>query len=591
MKEFLRLDIQALKKTPMLSLALGAWLLAALALALRIPFGAGTTDEAFYSAMPYSFLLGNKPYQAELALHQNAAILMMPLFRAYMWLFDSDGILVFNRWLYFAYICFCSFCTFRLVRLLANAAAGAWAGALVLTFSYYNLFALSYNTLGALGVLAGVLLSTQALLEKPVPNLLAATVFFATAAFSYPTFTCVAALQLPLVLLRLHQRADLAEFRRTIVAVSVATVFVSALAIGFLTWVTPQGIRRALEFHRAEGYMAAPVPAKAYLYRSPLLGQRVYLAIYAVVLAGLPFAVKLWKRGVALIAVVGPVAWLSAYYLHAEFLSSLNLPRGTIWLSAVPVLAPVCLLLARRYKHRWLVLEQLWAPGVLSAAIVVKTSANGSHSAHLGMLPCLIAGVVAFAALTAEIGEGEMIKARAAPWCFAGFNAAVLVTQIHTIFERVYDTDGRRMSEHNTWVHRGPYRGAIATPAKAKLLEGIDSDLKKLEAPGKTLAVFDDFSVAYLSTHMRPRTFTHWNIWVYQPAYGERIMKETYGEPASQPDFVVLVPAYLKKENLFLPYRTNYRPVIERPDLGYVIEQRVTSAPVAGAPATSPRSL
>jgi hypothetical protein len=143
------------------------------------------------------------------------------------------------------------------------------------------------------------------------------------------------------------------------------------------------------------------------------------------------------------------------------------------------------------------------------------------------------------------------------------------------MFVGVYDFDAD-IRQQTARVQRGPYRGALTTPAKAKLLETLDADLKSIEDPTKTLAAFDDFSVAYLSTHMRPRTFTHWVVWVFEPNYSRRITRETYGESTARPDFVVLYYPRLKsKANRFLRYLNEYEKVIDRPELGYAIERRM----------------
>ncbi len=77
-----------------------AWAIAAFALLHRLPYGVSHGDEAFYSAMPYSFAIGNRPYFDELAIHQNAGILLVPLYRIYLAIAGSaDGIILFNRYL------------------------------------------------------------------------------------------------------------------------------------------------------------------------------------------------------------------------------------------------------------------------------------------------------------------------------------------------------------------------------------------------------------------------------------------------------------------------------------------------------------
>src|SRR4051812_33805266 len=69
-------------------LALGGfvgWGVALLVWWFRLPLGVSNKDEAFYSALAYGFIVGNKPYLDELAIHQNASLLLVPFFRAYLW--------------------------------------------------------------------------------------------------------------------------------------------------------------------------------------------------------------------------------------------------------------------------------------------------------------------------------------------------------------------------------------------------------------------------------------------------------------------------------------------------------------------------
>ena len=126
-----------------------AWLFALGVLRYRIPYGVSHREEAFYSAMPYSFLIGNQPYFDERAIHQSAGILLMPLYWLYLAVARSaDGIILFNRYLYFIYVGVCSLLVCRLVARIANFSSACWAAALVVSFGYFNLFALSYNTPG-----------------------------------------------------------------------------------------------------------------------------------------------------------------------------------------------------------------------------------------------------------------------------------------------------------------------------------------------------------------------------------------------------------------------------------------------------------
>src|SRR5580700_10165291 len=87
---------------------LGRAALAALALAVvavsywRLSYGVDFTDEAWYVAVPYRFVLGGRPYVDELSVPQTtAAVLLYPFLWAYHALAGRTGIVLFVRHLHF----------------------------------------------------------------------------------------------------------------------------------------------------------------------------------------------------------------------------------------------------------------------------------------------------------------------------------------------------------------------------------------------------------------------------------------------------------------------------------------------------------
>jgi hypothetical protein len=575
-KQRVVLAFDHLRASPPFALAAFAWVGTALAMVLRVPLGTCGTDEAFYSAMPYGFVLGNKPYVDELAFHQNAGVLMMPLYRVYMWLRGSDAIMLYNRWLYLVYLGFCSVLTFRTVEKLADELVACWCAALVLSFCSFNLLALSYNTLGALGFLCGLLWSTLALFEKPGQNLFLAIVAFATAVFSYPTLLVAVAVHTPLTLWRLHARSPRAVFRRGLLGVVLASILAMAAALSFLLWVTPAGIERALEFSRSMGYAKKSALAKLDVYHDPIWAQHWYLLAYSLLLILFPLVLARFKgrATITLLCIVVPALMATVYWLSRGTYSATNV---SMFLSVLPLLAPACLWHVRSFRERRLLLAQLWLPGALSMLVFTYTSANDALSAHLGVLPCLIAGVVLLWALLRELASEARAESTSYAWLLIGFCATGVVIQLHSLYEYAYDKEPQR-ALHTTVVRNGPQRGALATPTQAKLLEAVDRDLKSIEQPGKTLVVFDDFGTGYLSTRMRPRTFTHWVVWgAFEPSYARQLMQTHYGDPSAQPDFALLVYGGLAQRHVWRWFEKNYRVIIDRPELGYKIEQRIGS--------------
>jgi hypothetical protein len=110
----------------------------------------------------------------------------MPFYRTYLAIAGSaDGIILFNRYLYFAYVLIASLAAYSFVKRIASPVTACCVGALVATFSYFNLFALGYNTVGALGLFCGMLCTGCALLKpRPGSTLFGASLLFLSAMFA-----------------------------------------------------------------------------------------------------------------------------------------------------------------------------------------------------------------------------------------------------------------------------------------------------------------------------------------------------------------------------------------------------------------------
>ncbi|MFZ5890997.1 MAG: hypothetical protein ACOY0T_08100 [Myxococcota bacterium] len=573
-------QLQSLRASPALVVAIVAWLIAGLVLILRVPVGTGGTDEPFYSAMTYGFLLGNKPYLDELAIHQNAAILLMPLYSVYVWLHGTDGIILFNRWLYVVYAGFCSYLTYRFVAQVAGRALGCWCAALILSFTYYNLLALSYNTFGAFGFLCGVLLSALAFFERPGRNLFLASVFFGTAIFSYPTLLLAFLLHVPLLVWRLHQRLPREEFKRALIGLGLGVLGCIVAAVAFILWIAPGGLQRALEFAEGIGYARHTLLEKVENYRDALLAQRWQWLGFAALFVTLPALLASVPRSAPALAAITPLTFLALYFSGLK--ATLTTHPATFQ-TLLPLLAPACSLAARSFRERRLVLALLWLPGVVSMITIALTSANGLAVAYLGTLPTLVAGVVSLAKLSEELSYTSP-REPYTTLCVYGFCAAALIAQLHNLRDLAY-SEQQKVRDNDTRVSAGPFRGALTGAQQAALLVAVDEDLKRVEEPGKTLAIFDSFSVGYLATRMRPRTFTHWLVWAFEPQYIRRMMQMTYGDPATQPDFVLLVKTGIDRRHRWRRrFEKNYATIVSRPELGYAILKRVSPDPIAGVP-------
>ena len=566
-----------------------AWACVVLAWWFRVPVGVSNGDEAFYSAMPYSFVLGSRAYLDELSFQQNAALLQVPFFRVYVWLRGStDGIIVFNRWLYVLYLLFCSTLTYRFASRVTTRMVAAWAAALVMPVAYFNLPALGYNTLGALGFFAGVLLSALSTFDaKPGPRLFVAGLFFLSAVFDYPTLAPAVLTQAAAVAFHFSKesRASFRSALRGLLSIAFLSLVLGAV---FLGYATPAGLRRALEFSQSDGHASGLRAAKFFALSKDTRNQLAREGLFALLFVALPWLLARLRSAVFVLVVALP-ALLALINGHFDYGAPIN--SQAIFLTSLAPLAPASLLVLAGIPHRRRMLSLVWLPGIVSTIAAVVTSLNGWSAAHLMALPLLVAGVIGVGLLGQQLALRDHAPLRyQAP--VAAFFAAMLVLEVHSNFDNVYDDDTPEFGAHDTRVRWGPFQGALATPFRAQQLEQMDRDLKQLASDDKTLAVFDNMSGAYLSTRLRPRSMTHWITWMYQPAYRKTILRKTYAPPEQLPDFVLIANRGLRARHPWAPFRKNYSPVIARPELKYRIEQilpkiRGQALPDAAPPRTS----
>jgi hypothetical protein len=93
----------------------------------------------------------------------------------------------------------------------------------------------------------------------------------------------------------------------------------------------------------------------------------------------------------------------------------------------------------------------------------------------------------------------------------------------------------------------------------------------------KTLTVFDNFPGGYMSTRLKPRTFSNWIIWgFFVPERARALAHETFGSPDQLPDILLEVTTdTLGRSYWEQCVHGQYKPIIRRPDLKYVILKKI----------------
>ena len=551
--------------------ALLAWLLTAAALLVRLPFGVSHRDEAFYSAMPYSFLIGNQPYVDELAIHQNAGLLLMPFFRLYLALTGSaDGLILFNRVLYFLCLGLTSFAAYRFVRRIADFGTACWSATVLLGFGYFNLLALSYNTQGAFGFLCGTLWVANAMLDRtPGPRLFVASLFFLLAVFSYPGLVIAVLPYGVIVLAWLYFKRGRRACVNGLLGLAAGALVALLVLLGLAFWIGRANFERLKEFQQALGYGAGSALAKLDFYHSEAWNWRYHWLAFAAVFVLTPLACRLLDRGLWRVALATVVACALCY----RWCFSISGPTtAMLFFLSIPVLAPCSVAFNRGFRQGSLLLLLIWLPSVFSMLAVTYTSSNGLSAMSLGSLGALLAGVASLGALLEARALAQPQARHGFALVAAAFSASCVLLELHSLYAGAYDDTSSVLRELDTRVSSGPMRGTYTTRANAEMLVAVDRDLKDLALSARSLTVFDGFAEGYMSTRLSPRTWCQWIYWTGTGASRRKLMEGTFGSPEKLPDLVLKIHQEQVSRSLWKKYERNrYHLVIDRPQHGYQI--------------------
>ncbi len=129
---------------------------------LRMFFGVDFTDEPWYIAMAYRFVLGDKPFVDELLLMQGFALITAPFVKFYLLLgFGTEGIVLFFRFLYCAFNVAVASVVYFVIRNHVDKLSALAIALIYVLFIPFSLPNLSYNTVGMGFFTAGSFLAVK----------------------------------------------------------------------------------------------------------------------------------------------------------------------------------------------------------------------------------------------------------------------------------------------------------------------------------------------------------------------------------------------------------------------------------------------
>lgn len=463
----------------------------------RLYFGVEFSDEAFYVAIPFRFVLGDRPFIDEMNMAQTMGLISYPFLKLfYLVSHSTEAVVLFMRHLFFVFYGLIGWTAFRLVRRFFPWQPSLIIALTAIAFVPFNITNLSYNTLGMGSFAIGCFLLVGAFLNPRSPWLWGGAGFaHALSVVAYPTRLIAALLFIPLIFL-LTKKPRI----RPLVFYGLGYAPV-ALIVGFLILRAGGGNLRFMSdyFYSLPGQGQFHLEKFVNILKS--IGENP--PDRAILLPALALVFFGFKKRPLLFGLPLALAPLAALRIHP-------IPDCPGHASVVffALLAPYYYGLVRKTPAMKAMFYGLWAPSFASGLIVAFSSANGFRSAAIGLFPGAL--LMAFFAATAV--EDRLPAAPGTARLVAAARAAVKVVPALIVLACLVSTWYPGFYREDPYpaltavVKSGPYMGIHTSPEKSRFLETLMADVAAVSKPGDRLLFYDRFPAGYLLTDLRAAT-------------------------------------------------------------------------------------
>lgn len=492
-------------------LALAAFMVLGLCFA-RLFFGVDWTDEAFYAAIPYRFVLGDRPFTDEMNFVQTAGLLEYPLVRVYVALFSNHGLILALRQAYFLFVAGVGIVAFFALRRVVHWPYLLAGGLAYLSLVPLSLPTLSYDTLSAGLLTYGVLFGLRHLLAKRSRlSLLAGGCCHGLAAVAYPPIAVAgpvfaAGMWVAASAGRSQTKHGVHRLRDGLPSALWYGLGFAAVLIVFGVFLLSIGMQSVLDsvsYTRSIATFGGGVDKLRWIAVDTVRLATIWLPLTVPLVAAVVLAGRRRRRlrDVLILLVPASGVFLVVTGLSAPYVSAMKF----VILFAVYAWLAVCVQLKGSVSRRILIWWGL-VPVTAVGAATAYTSSNGLISAAIGLAPMLLLGSVA-ASLSnswavAESGPGISGRRTWLP--------VVSAIVLGLVFQwgAVYRDDP--VWRLDTRVPTGPYAGMLTTAGRALLSSQLTSDLGELATTSDTVAFYRYFPAGYLFSRLRPCAETVW---------------------------------------------------------------------------------
>lgn len=487
----------------------------------RLYYGVDFTDEAFYTAVPYRFVLGALPLVDETNIvQQTPAVLLYPVVALWHWLVGVDGIVLYARHLHFLFTVGIAGAVFvALRRLLGDPISSCVAATAVIVFVPFGIHGLSYNTFASGFFTAGCFLGAAWATERRRGPLVAAGSAQALAVFTYPTFLLPVACSFAL-LYTCSRCRSLRELAPGLLPVAVGTLATVLFFLHRGVGTIEALVRQTSDVGDQGGDLGELADIVSFVWSS---FSHKY-AVAALLLAAA--ALRAWRPWAA----IAPLLLMPVAVLPADLRTSAT---ANVFVTSIAFLGPFVFLLVRDIVVARRLLVLVWLPALVAGVTTAMSSANGPINVAIGFFPGLVVTAVLL-----------VLALRQVPWADVAPAAMLLAIGVALQYLSVYRDSG--IQHLTTRVDDGPYAGVYTTSLKRDFLARLDRDVAAVAGPDCRIVFYDTFPAGYLLGHGRPATNSTWLLDVAddQEERYQRLLRDYYAEHGGLPDIAVRIDSF-----------------------------------------------
>jgi hypothetical protein len=511
------------------------------AMAYRLRYGIAYTDEPFYTAMPYRFVLGDRPFFDEYNISQTLAFITFPLVYLYTHIANgTTGIVLFMRCCYLLLMLLTSACIFSYARRQIPWPVALVASLISLVFAPWGIQSLGYNAMGGALLTISLFLTlwSVSLPDKRV-LMVVAGIAGGLCIVSYPTMT----IPVGMVILAMWRIGSLRTGKRYLLGVGLVLV-------PFCGYLATVGIPQLLLAYKFTQLQHAYVGAIAQLWSVTLELAKTailepILALFMIVLILSRFIHRSGLQrmcGFMTLTVPFAVVPVLTYYAWARSNGAfvcLALIGASIWLFRRDV--------TKRTETLLVV-----APSLTAGLTATFTSGNGYLNASVGLLPVAAITLIWLYRVTENSFIHIPRLVRISPY-YALLSIAGIVGVVGLLQYRAFYDQPGGIAPLSQYIPTGPFAGIYASPQNASLIVNLQRDVLRLSRPGDRILFFDGFPAGYLLTDLRPATDTVWTFSpYYTPDVDSKALIQYFQKNHILPSIVVRVVSDA------FPYRPNY---------------------------------